>query len=446
MSSSLPIGWKLEPLGQLAQVVSGGTPSRYVPEFWRDGTIPWVTPTDITNTGGRYLSESCEGITELGLQSCSAKKLPPGALLMTSRATLGEVRIALREVCTNQGFKSLIPFRGVNGHFLYYQIGLNKERYKGFGIGSTFLEVNKRDTERFELLVAPEPEQRLIAEILSTVDEAIEQTEALIAKYQQIKAGLMHDLFTRGLSPEASAKGDGTWTLRPTREQAPHLYKESPLGWIPKEWEVITVEDCAAKTPGSSTIGPFGSDLLSTDYRNVGVPVVFVRDVKEDGFEWNSGVYVTLEKATQLAAHSVKPGDILSTKMGLPPCISCTYPSWMDQGIITADIIRLRPDVSEVDNRWLSLALNGEAFRRQVQAITAGVTRPKVTLSDFRKIWFPRPLRKEQAMMVDRMESVANLVSRESLRSAKLQKLKHGLMHDLLTGRVRVKVPETASI
>ena len=132
MSSSLPIGWKLEPLGQLAQVVSGGTPSRHVPEFWRDGTIPWVTPTDITNTGGRYLSESCEGITELGLQSCSAKKLLPGALLMTSRATLGEVRIALREVCTNQGFKSLIPFKGVNGHFLYYQIGLNKERYKGF--------------------------------------------------------------------------------------------------------------------------------------------------------------------------------------------------------------------------------------------------------------------------------------------------------------------------
>src|SRR4026208_2300368 len=114
MSSSLPIGWKLEPLGQLAQVVSGGTPSRHVPEFWRDGTIPWVTPTDITNTGGRYLSESCEGITELGLQSCSAKKLPSGALLMTSRATLGEVRIALREVCTNQGFKSLIPFKGVN--------------------------------------------------------------------------------------------------------------------------------------------------------------------------------------------------------------------------------------------------------------------------------------------------------------------------------------------
>ena len=76
-------------------------------------------------------------------------------------------------------------------------------------------------------------QQRRIAEILSTVDEAIEQTEALIAKYQQIKAGLMHDLFTRGVTPDGH--------LRPTRTQAPHLYKESPLGWIPKEWEVVRI-------------------------------------------------------------------------------------------------------------------------------------------------------------------------------------------------------------
>jgi len=141
MSDPLPTGWKLEPLRRLAQVVSGGTPSRYVPEFWEGGNIPWATPTDITSTNGRFLHETREHITELGLRSCSAKKMPPGTLLMTSRATLGEVRIALGEVCTNQGFKSLIPFKGIDGHFLYYQIGLNKERYKGFGIGSTFLEV-----------------------------------------------------------------------------------------------------------------------------------------------------------------------------------------------------------------------------------------------------------------------------------------------------------------
>lgn len=296
MSSSLPIGWKLEPLGQLAQVVSGGTPSRHVPEFWRDGTIPWVTPTDITNTGGRYLSESCEGITELGLQSCSAKKLPPGALLMTSRATLGEVRIALREVCTNQGFKSLIPFKGVNGHFLYYQIGLNKERYKGFGIGSTFLEVNKRDTERFELLVAPEPEQRRIAEIISTVDEAIEQTESLITKYQQIKAGLMHDLFTRGGTPDGH--------LRSTREQAPHLYKESPLGWIPKEWKVSTLrESCEWFSGGTPSRN-------KSEWWNGDFPWLTPKDMK--AFELSDTSEHITKEAALFGSRIVSAGTVLS--------------------------------------------------------------------------------------------------------------------------------------
>ncbi len=88
-------------------------------------------------------------------------------------------------------------------------------------------------TRRFEYDCCPQPpQQRRIAEILSTLDETIEQTEALIAKYQQIKAGLMHDLFTRGVTPDGK--------LRPTRAEAPQLYKESPLGWIPKEWELYS--------------------------------------------------------------------------------------------------------------------------------------------------------------------------------------------------------------
>ena len=228
MSDVIPLGWRLERLGSIAQVVSGSTPSRFAPEFWQGGAIPWVTPTDITRTAGRYLSESNEHITELGLQSCGTKLLPSGALLMTSRATLGELRIATTSVCTNQGFKSLVLSKEIDTHYLYYQLDLNKERYGALGIGSTFLEVNKKDTENFELLIAPAAEQRRIAEILSTLDETIEQTEALIAKYQQIKAGLMHDLLTRGVTLDGK--------LRPTRAEAPHLYKQSPLGWIPKEW------------------------------------------------------------------------------------------------------------------------------------------------------------------------------------------------------------------
>ena len=433
MSSSLPIGWKLEPLGQLAQVVSGGTPSRHVPEFWRDGTIPWVTPTDITNTGGRYLSESCEGITELGLQSCSAKKLPPGALLMTSRATLGEVRIALREVCTNQGFKSLIPFRGVNGHFLYYQIGLNKERYKGFGIGSTFLEVNKRDTERFELLVAPEPEQRLIAEILSTMDEAIEQTEALIAKYQQIKAGLMHDLFTRGITPDGH--------LRPTRAQAPHLYRESPLGWIPKEWSSGLLSDFLLGGPKNG-YSPQEVDEWS------GLYTLGLGCLTTEGFRPNHLKMVALGSS---ACHDalLQDGDFLLSRSNTRELVGlcgiyrdvgcpCIYPDLM---------MRIRPN-GKTSAQFLEALLLSPLMRVRITSAAVGTSGSMVKLNSraVLRLQLAMPEKDEQAHILNLIHAQRDTLMSLECDLAKLCQQRQGLMKDLLTARVRVKVAEPASI
>lgn len=273
--------------------------------------------------------------------------------------------------------------------------------------------------------------QAKIAKILTGIDTAIDKTEALIAKYQQIKTGLVHDLFTRGITPDGK--------LRPPREQAPKLYQETPIGWIPKEWLVVRMVDLAEDRKGSTTIGPFGSDLVATDYRLHGVPVVFVRDVRESGFEWNSETYVSENKALKLSAHSVKAGEILSAKMGLPPCISCLYPEWMPNGVITADMIRLSPDKKKVDGYWLTTAINHDRVKRQVAAITAGVTRPKVTLKDFRGIRIAKPGLDEQMLVSKMLRAAQHKIDAELSIIEKLQCKKNGLMHDLLTGQVRVK-------
>ena len=276
----------------------------------------------------------------------------------------------------------------------------------------------------------PLDHQKQIAEILDSLQDAIERTEALIAKTQQIKTGLMHDLFTRGVTPDGR--------LRPPQDQAPELYKQSPLGWIPQEWGVFNSGDCAANAPSSLTIGPFGSDLVTTDYRNEGVPVVFVRDVKESTFAWNSGVYITPEKALKLDAHQVRPGDVVSTKMGLPPCVSCVYPDWMPPGVITADIVRLRPNLAEIDARWFAAALNTEGTKRQVKAITAGVTRPKITLTDFRRLRLACPGKSEQMAIADRLAIVDGVLHENAEILKKLETQKVGLMRDLLSGIVPV--------
>ena len=276
--------------------------------------------------------------------------------------------------------------------------------------------------------------QLKIAAILTSIDTAIEKTETLIAKYQQIKAGLMHDLFTRGVLPNGQ--------LRPPREQAPELYQETAIGWLPKGWAIVRMIGLAEDRKGSTTIGPFGSDLVATDYRLEGVPIVFVRDVKESGFQWNSDTYVSPQKARQLAAHRVASGEVLATKMGLPPCVSCLYPDWMPAGVITADMIRLSPDQKNVNGYWLTTAINHDSVKRQIAGITAGVTRPKVTLSDFRNIRIAKPTKEEQERISSRLQAAQEVIGAELIRVGKLQAQKLGLMQDLLTGKVQVKVHE----
>lgn len=312
------------------------------------------------------------------------------------------------------------------------ELSLPKIDYAGFE-GSGLRHLRKSYIKDFRFLAPSDSAlQKRIVSILDGIDTAIEKTEALIAKYQQIKAGLMHDLFTRGVLPNGQ--------LRPPREQAPELYQETAIGWIPREWDVVLMVSLAEDRAGSTTIGPFGSDLVATDYRPEGVPVVFVRDIKESGFQWNSETYVSERKAQQLNAHSVKAGEVLATKMGLPPCISCVYPSWMPNGVITADMIRLTPDRKKVDPEWLSTAINQDRVVRQVAAITAGVTRPKVTLADFRAIKIAKPEIDEQQRIGSRLSLIQSQIDIELARVAKLQSQKSGLMHDLLTGKVPVTI------
>ncbi|MBI3304184.1 MAG: restriction endonuclease subunit S [Deltaproteobacteria bacterium] len=274
-----------------------------------------------------------------------------------------------------------------------------------------------------------EAEQSRIAAVLDTVDEATAKTEAVIAKLRQVRAGLLHDLLTRGLDEHGQPRD-------PIAH--PEQFKDSPLGRIPREWEVMPIQQAALDTPGATVIGPFGSNLLADDYRSKGVPVVFVRDIKADTFQWNSGVYIEPQKARELSAHSVEPGDQRATKMGLPPCIACPYPEWMPPGIVTADIIRLRPDLRKTTARWLSILVNSDAVARQVRAITGGVTRPKVTLPDFRTLTIALPSLQEQQGIVSILDFHDTRIRAEETHRNKLEAIKRGLMHDLLTGRVRV--------
>lgn len=187
--------WEVKKLGEIADIISGGTPSTIISEFW-NGDIKWCTPTDITRTKRKYLAYTEKTISEKGLKNSSATLLPVGALLLCSRATIGEIRIAKDVVCTNQGFKSLVCKKSFDNQFVYYLLLQSKQKLIDKAIGSTFLEISKKDTDAIKLTFPSFPEQQAITQILSDMDAEIESLEQKRNKYKAIKQGMMQELLT----------------------------------------------------------------------------------------------------------------------------------------------------------------------------------------------------------------------------------------------------------
>ena len=187
--------WERKTLGEVASIRSGATPSTEVNAYW-NGSIPWCTPTDITNTPGKYLLKTERSITTVGLASCGASLLPVGTILLCSRATIGEVKIAMSPICTNQGFKSLVCKASVSNEFLYYLLLTLKPRMIERGTGSTFLEISKHDVASIFTRLPVRKEQHAIATVLSEMDAEITAVEERRDKCRAVKQGMMQQLLT----------------------------------------------------------------------------------------------------------------------------------------------------------------------------------------------------------------------------------------------------------
>jgi type I restriction enzyme S subunit len=445
MSEPLPKDWSWKPLGDLAEVVSGGTPSKNEPAFWEGGTIPWATPSDITKTPGRVLLETGEKLTDLGLSASAARKLPIGSVLMTSRATLGEARVAGVATATNQGFKSLIPKAGVDSWYLFYQIQNSKARYSVFGKGTTFLEVNTKDTLRLPIPHCQPPQQRRIATILTTLDEVIEATEKLVEKHQQIKAGLMHDLFTRGLWTQAElARGEHNGTpaeatakegqLRPTPEEAPGLYQDSPLGMIPKAWSFASISNLGIVKGGKRL--PAGTPFSETPTQ---FPYLRVTDMVDGWIDDSALEFVDPRIEPLIANYKIFKNDIYVTIAGTLGQFG-RIPPHLDGAQLTENAAR----ITEIDQERVCLDFMCAFLRSNLMApqkfkaygLGAGV--PKLALYQIERFILPLPSIEEQKIAETVLASAQNDIRSNLTHLAKLRQQKQGLMHDLLTGRVWV--------
>lgn len=185
--------WKLRRLGEIAEICGGGTPSSIVNEYW-NGEIDWYAPAEIGDKV--FLNGSQKKITEKGLKNSSAKMLPAGTVLFTSRAGIGNTAILQKEGCTNQGFQSIIPHKNeLDTYFIFSRTAELKRYGETIGAGSTFVEVSGRQMAAMELFVPSLPEQKQIGELFRNIDEKVAFHLEKIEKLKNIKSAFMRKLF-----------------------------------------------------------------------------------------------------------------------------------------------------------------------------------------------------------------------------------------------------------
>jgi type I restriction enzyme, S subunit len=418
------LGWETKRFDEFGTIFSGSTPSTAIRSFW-DGEIVWVTPYDLSRINTPYLHDSAKRITEKGLKGCSATLLPPNSLVMSSRAPIGYVALPTVPFCTNQGCKTMKLRSGINSEFAYYNVLFNIDKVKNLGEGTTFAEISKTALSTVGIpFPKSKTEQTKIAEILSTVDRAIEQTEALIAKQQRLKTGLMQDLLTRGIDKHGNLRSEQT-----------HKFKDSPLGRIPVEWEV--------KRLGSllSSINQGWSPDCESDPAAQGEwGVLRTTAVVWEGYQdhENKGLPPMLAPRPHLEIHA---GDLLMTRAGPNSrvgVIAYVY-STRSKLMLSDKIYRLVP-TNEADGRFLCYALSSSGSQRHLSNLKTGMAESQTNISQeiVKALMTVCPPSEEQSLIADRLDQISSESNKSTTVLAKLRALKTALMQDLLTGRKRV--------
>ncbi len=274
-------------------------------------------------------------------------------------------------------------------------------------------------------------EQRYITKVLSVVDEAIEQTESLIIKTRQIKTGLMHDLFTRGVTVDGQ--------LRPSRKQVPRLYKESPLGWIPKEWTYDRLIELTTQIVDGVHHTP--------NYVEHGVPFVTVKNLTcSRSIDFDDLNYITRQDHLEFQRRAdPRVGDVLVTKDGTLG-VSRLVEAWHPEFSIFVSVALLRPIAARLRARMLHMFFDSGTYEGQLGHLSAGTGLKHIHLEHFRRFIVPLPDVDEQDRMGAIVDSIDTKMRAEEFHLKKLRKIKNGLMEDLLTGRVRTRSEAEADV
>ncbi len=394
-------------ISDFCQVIRGASPRPKGDPLYYGGDVPRLMVEDVTRDG-KLVTPCVDFLTKKGAElSRPCKK---GTLTVVCSGTVGIPSFLAVDACIHDGFLGLINInKEINHEYLYYQLVANKQELDRTAThGGIFTNLTTEIFKNTQVDIPDFKYQQKIAQILSTCDRVIEKTEATIAKYQAIKQGMMHDLFTRGIDTK-------TGKLRARYEDAPELYKESDLGWIPREWEVMRLDECVNNLDGQRVpIKKEDRELISGDIPYYGASGIIDY---VDKYLFNEPLILLGEDGENVIARNT------------PLAFKIEGRTWVNNHAHV-----LQPKT------WIDIDFLTELLEsRDYSNIVSGSAQPKINQANLNKVLLSIPQQEEQKLSASRILSQLEKIGMEIKFLDKMELLKSGLMHDLLMGKVQVE-------
>lgn len=398
-------------------------------DFCEDG--PYLITGMHIRDSGLVDWDTCFHIPRHKFDESPEIQVQAGDLVITKDGTIGKVgRIDWLpgDTSLNSHLFLVRPFRPERNSSRFAFHVFNSLAFRRFienqKTGSTLAGLGEAKFVKFDFPVPDFSEQELVSAILDTLDTTIRETEAIIAKLKAVKQGLLYDLLTRGL--------DDNGELRPPQSEAPHLYKPSPLGWKPEEWDILCLEDV-------STLVTSGSRDWARFYSESGALFVRIGNLTRDhiNLRFDSIIYVNPPRNSDGQRTLLEEGDILisiTADLGIIGVI----PNGLGEAYINQHVALVRPNTERINPRFMGHYLAGTVSQTNISNLNDAGAKAGLNLPTVRKLQLASPRRREQDAIANRLDELDRQIQHSTEELSKLNNLKSGLMDDLLTGRVRV--------
>lgn len=403
----IPVDWEALTLSNVAEIMMGQSPPSQDCHDQEEGLPFYQGNADF---GSKYPNPRrwCDN---------PLKKAQKGDILISVRAPVGEVNIAPHDCIIGRGLGAIRATK-MNQELLYQSVLFFRRSLEKVSQGSTFEAINSKELSTFLISVPPLIEQKRIADILTTIDNAIEQTDKIIEKSKELKRGLMQKLLTRGIGHKK--------------------FKKTEIGKIPAGWQVCNIEKVASTEKNAIKAGPFGSALKKSIFVDKGYKVYGQEQVIPDDFSVGN-YYINEETFNNLKDFAIQPGDILISLVGTFGKVS-VVPKDVERGIINPRLIKITLDSNKVLPFFFKYLMTSELMQNQMSNYTHGLTMGILNTKTIKMLVLPIPSLKEQKKITEVLTAIDAETNIEQNQKNNLESLKKSLMQVLLTGKVRVQL------